>query len=150
MSVTCLERSASKRLGLSFIHEPRGNPAPLLHRTLHPARRDALLDAGEGWYETEIKIGEQHFQQDGFIYAGVQATMADHSAGTAAATLIGPGHYVLTVEFKINFLRPAEGDKLRCGAEVLKPGKTLTVVESSVFTEKLISKASMTLAVLNK
>ncbi len=109
-----------------------------------------LLDAGEGWCETEIEIGQQHEQQDGFIHAGVQATMADHSAGTAAATLIRPGQYVLTVEFKINLLRPAKGKQLRCRAEVLRPGKTLTVVESSLLTEKLVSKATVTIAVLDK
>lgn len=74
--------------------------------------------------------------------------MADHTAGSAASTLIQPGQYVLTVEFKINLLRPAAGAKLRCKAQVLKPGKTLSIVESEVFTNKLVSKATLTLAVL--
>lgn len=80
----------------------------------------------------------------------VPVLMADHSAGTAAATLIQPGQYVLTVEFKINLLRPAKGERLRCRAEVLKPGKTLLVVESALFTGKLVSKATVTLAILDK
>ncbi|WP_169730682.1 PaaI family thioesterase [Calidithermus chliarophilus] len=104
---------------------------------------------GEGWCQTELEVGEQHQQQDGFVHAGVQATMADHSAGTAA-TLIGPGQYVLTVEFKINLLRPARGERLNCRVQVLKPGKSLIVVESEVYTQKLVSKATVTVAVLEK
>lgn len=107
-----------------------------------------LVDVGQGWCETEIEIEQHHHQQDGFIHAGVQATMADHTAGSAASTLIQPGQYVLTVEFKINLLRPAKGTKLGCKARVLKPGKTLSIVESEVFTDKLVSKATVTLAVL--
>ncbi|MBI5811710.1 MAG: PaaI family thioesterase [Meiothermus silvanus] len=109
-----------------------------------------LLEAGEGWCESEIEIQAHHQQQDSFIHAAVQATMADHTAGSAAATLIRPGQYVLTVEFKINLLRPAQGQRLRCKAEVLKPGKTLSIVESSLFTDKLVSKATVTLAILEK
>lgn len=64
-----------------------------LYQTAHFIRHLGmrLVDAGEGWCQTELEVGEQHQQQDGFIHAGVQATMADHSAGTAAATLIRPG-----------------------------------------------------------
>ncbi|HEU4741239.1 MAG TPA: PaaI family thioesterase [Meiothermus sp.] len=109
-----------------------------------------LLNAGEGWCETEIEVQAHHQQQDGFIHAGVLATMADHTAGSAAATLIRPGQYVLTVEFKINLLRPARGQRLRCRAEVLKPGKTLSVVESSLSTDRLVAKATVTLAILEK
>lgn len=109
-----------------------------------------LLDIGEGWCETEIEIEGHHHQQDGFIHAGVQATMADHTAGSAASTLIQPGQYVLTVEFKINLLRPAKGERLRCRAEVLKAGRSLSVVESKVFTDKLVSTATVTLMVMEK
>jgi len=57
------------------------------------------------------------------------------------------------VEFKINLLRPAKGESLRCRAKVLKPGKTISVAESEVYAvadgkETLVSKATITLAVL--
>jgi len=110
-----------------------------------------LDDLGPGWCETHIEILPKHQQQDGYIHAGVQATLADHTAGGAAGTLVPAGYLVLSAEFKINFLRPAIGERLRCRAEVLKAGKTLSVAESEVYAvrdgeEKLVSKAIITLA----
>ncbi len=62
---------------------------------------------------------------------------------------------VLTVEFKINLLRPARGTSLFCRAEVLKPGRRLTIVESEVFavqgdSRTLTAKGTFTLALLPK
>jgi len=110
-----------------------------------------LDNLGPGWCETHIEILPKHQQQDGYIHAGVQATLADHTAGGAAGTLVPAGYLVLSAEFKINFLRPAIGERLRCRAEVLKAGKTLSVAESEVYAvrdgeEKLVSKAIITLA----
>ena len=114
-----------------------------------------LVSVGAGNCETELAIGPDHLQQDGFVHAGVQATMADHSAGGAAATLAAPDQFVLTAEFKINLLRAARGKMLRCKSKVLKPGSQLTVVESEVFCEtgddsKLVSKATATIALVSK
>lgn len=114
-----------------------------------------LHDLGPGWCETRLEVQPKHLQQDRFIHAGVQATMADHTAGAAAGTLAKEGQLVLTVEFKINLLRPAMGQALRCRANVLKPGRTLTVAESEVWAaegdeEKLVAKATVTLAVVNR
>ena len=65
------------------------------------------------------------------------------------------GNQVLTVEFKINLLRPAQGDRLRCRAKVLRAGRTIIVSESEVFavkdgSEKMTAKATVTLAVVRK
>ncbi|MFW6346574.1 MAG: PaaI family thioesterase [Halomonas sp.] len=101
---------------------------------------------------TRLAVRHDHQQQDGFVHAGVQATLADHTAGAAGATLIPAGAIVLTAEFKINLLRPALGPELRCVGRVLKPGRTLIVVESEVFGgqggEALVAKATVTLAVV--
>jgi len=112
-----------------------------------------LVEIGEGCCTTQLPVARRHLQQDGFVHAGVQATMADHSAGAAAATLIGPGQIVLTSEFKIHLLRAARGQRMVCRSEVLKPGRMISVVESEVFTidggvERLVAKAMVSIAVV--
>jgi uncharacterized protein (TIGR00369 family) len=114
-----------------------------------------LVDAGPGWCETELDVLPRHFQHHEYVHAGVQATMADHTAGAAATTLVGEHEYVLSAEFKINFLRPARGQQLRCRSQVLKPGRTLIVVESEILAgdreqSTLIAKAMFTMAILAK
>lgn len=110
----------------------------------------------EGSCTTSITLQEHHLQQDGFVHAGVQATLADHTAGTAAVTLIPDGQMVLTAEFKINLLKAAKGERLLCKSQVLKPGRMLSVVESEVFiqsgtdTPLMVAKATVTLAVIDK
>jgi uncharacterized protein (TIGR00369 family) len=108
---------------------------------------------GSGTCETKLDVEPRHLQQDGFVHAGVQATMADHTAGGAAATMIEPDHIVLTVEFKINLLRAAKGEQLTCQAKVLKPGSRLIIVESEVQcvndgTAILVSKTTASMAVV--
>ncbi|MGA6993418.1 MAG: PaaI family thioesterase [Candidatus Deferrimicrobiaceae bacterium] len=112
-----------------------------------------LNDLGAGWCESALEVLPKHLQQDGYVHAGVQATMADHTAGGAAGTLASEGEIILTVEFKINFLRPALGERLRCRAAVLRQGRTLNVAESEVYAqcdgnEKLVAKAMVTLALV--
>jgi uncharacterized protein (TIGR00369 family) len=114
-----------------------------------------LVEVGAGWVETRLMIQPRHLQQHDFIHAGVQATIADHSAGAAAGSLCAEDETILTAEFKINLLRAAKGEMLRCHAEVLKPGRMLTVAESEVYTlsggkETLVSKATVTLAVIKQ
>jgi uncharacterized protein (TIGR00369 family) len=112
-----------------------------------------LVALGEGTCTTSLDLEERHLQQDGFVHAGVQATVADHTAGTAGATLIPAGRAVLSIEFKINLLRPAVGERLVCRAQVLRGGKSVSVVESEVHAvsggrESLVSKATVTLAIV--
>ena len=109
-----------------------------------------LMDVGPGWCETRLVAAPRHWQQNGFIHAGVQAAMADHTGGAAAATLMAANQAVLTVEFKINLLRPAVGEELRCRGEVVKAGQRITFVESAVYAlhngeSKLVSKLAATM-----
>jgi len=112
-----------------------------------------LAGCGPGWCESRLEVQNYHRQQDRLVHAGVIATLADHSAGGAAGTLMAPEEIVLTVEFKINLLRPGKGRELRCRAQVIKPGRRFSIAESEVFAadqagEKLIAKALVTLAVV--
>lgn len=82
-----------------------------------------------------LPIRPEHLQQDGFVHAGVQATLADHACGTAAASCMQDGERVLSIEFKLNLLKPARGDTLRAVARVIRAGRRVTVVEADVFCE---------------
>ena len=71
-------------------------------------------------------------QQHGYVHAGIITTIADSACGYAAYTLMPPGSDVLAVEFKVNLLRPAKGETFVARAEVVKSGRTLTVVRADV------------------
>ena len=110
----------------------------------------SLVSLEYGRAESRLKITGAHSQQDGFAHAGVMATMADHTAGYAAFSIVTEDYRILTLEFKINFLRPATGDGLVCRARVVKEGKNILVADSEVFSqgnggEKLVAKALVTL-----
>jgi uncharacterized protein (TIGR00369 family) len=103
-----------------------------------------------GIFESRLKICPVHHQQDGFVHAGVIATMADHTAGYAAFTTVSDQYRILTIEFKINYFKPAVGELMICRSKVINNGKKIKVSESEVFSvsggqEKLISKAMVTL-----
>ena len=72
-------------------------------------------------------------QQHGYMHAGVVTAIADSACGYAAYSLMPPNSEVLSVEFKVNLLRPAKGNEFLAVAEVVKSGKTLTVVRADVF-----------------
>ena len=72
-------------------------------------------------------------QQHGYLHAGIVTTIADSACGYAAYSLMPPNSEVLSVEFKVNLLRPAKGETFSAVAEVVKSGKTLTVVRADVF-----------------
>jgi uncharacterized protein (TIGR00369 family) len=72
-------------------------------------------------------------QQHGYLHAGIVTTIADSACGYAAYSLMPPKSDVLSVEFKVNMLRPAKGETFTALAEVIKAGKTLTVVRADVF-----------------
>jgi len=75
-------------------------------------------------------------QQHGFVHGGVVGMIADSAAGYAAMTLVSPAASVLTVEFKINLVAPADGEKLIARGQVVRPGRTLIVSKAEVFAVK--------------
>jgi uncharacterized protein (TIGR00369 family) len=75
-------------------------------------------------------------QQHGFFHAGVTSTIADSAGGYAGYTLFPAASSVLTVEYKINLLAPADGERLVATGRVRKPGRTLTVCDLEVVAMK--------------
>jgi uncharacterized protein (TIGR00369 family) len=111
-----------------------------------------LTSCGTGWCETRVNGTPILRQQHGFFHAGALMTLADHTCGGAAASMVPEGRDVITVESKITFLRPASGQNLICRAEVLRAGRNLIFVEAMVSVESekgltLVFKASSTLAI---
>lgn len=86
-----------------------------------------------GVVEISLPYRRDLTQQDGYLHAGIITTIADSAAGYAAYSLMPAGSGVLSVEFKVNLLRPAQGEQFVARAEVIKPGKTLTVVRADVW-----------------
>jgi uncharacterized protein (TIGR00369 family) len=83
-------------------------------------------------------------QQHGFLHAGVLATVMDSACGYAAFTLMPADAAVLSIEFKINLLSPAQGERFAIRARVVRAGKTITVCQADAFaiaggSEKLVA-----------
>jgi len=85
-----------------------------------------------GLVEISLPFRKDLTQQHGYLHAGIVTTIADSACGYAAFSLMPAGSGVLSVEFKVNLLRPAEGTHFVARAEVIKAGRTLTVVRADV------------------
>jgi uncharacterized protein (TIGR00369 family) len=75
-------------------------------------------------------------QQHGFVHGGVVGMIADSAAGYAAMTMVPASASVLTVEYKMNLVAPAAGEKLIARGQVVRPGRTLIVTKAEVFAVK--------------
>ena len=92
-----------------------------------------LASIEPGTVEIALPFRADLTQQDGYLHAGVVTTIADSACGYAAFSLMPAGSSVLSVEFKVNLLRPARGESFIARAEVIKAGRTLSVVRADVF-----------------
>ncbi len=123
------QQRAMKTLGISIVR-------------LEPGEVDLAMD-----YSAEFT------QQHGFIHAGIITAGLDNACGIAAFTLMPAGSGILTVEFKTNLLAPARGERFVFRANVVKPGRTLTICEARAYAghdgvETLIATMSGTLMAL--
>ena len=75
-------------------------------------------------------------QQHGFVHGGVVGMIADSAAGYAAMTMVPASASVLTVEYKMNLVAPADGERLIARGRVVRPGRTLIVTQGEVFAVK--------------
>jgi len=143
--------------------EPRFEPKdPLYAERVRAsfARQDAMKTIGAtlesvepGIVVIEMPWAQALTQQHGFLHAGMVATGLDSACGYAGFSLMPSDAAVLTVEYKINLLAPAQGQRFRMVGEVVKPGRTLTNVEGKAYAidgdrEKLIATMNATLMAL--
>jgi uncharacterized protein (TIGR00369 family) len=108
----------------------------------------AKVEPGLVWIE--LPWARALTQQHGFLHAGMVATALDSACGYAGFSLMPQDAAVLTIEYKINLLAPAKGERFRMEGLVIKPGRTVTVAEGKAFAidagrEKLIATMGCTL-----
>lgn len=113
-----------------------------------------LIKTEPGFCEIHVPYNINITQQHSFFHAGIVGTVADNAAGYAAYSLMDKHSSILTVEFKLNLISPADGALLIGRSHVLKYGKTLTVCRSDVFVvkdgvEKLCAASQSTLIELH-
>ena len=111
-----------------------------------------LLEVEKGQVRISCDFSEGLTQQHGFFHAGVLTSIVDSACGYAALTLMPPDKEVLSVEFKINFLKPANTHKVIAKGTVLQSGKTLTVCEGYVYDEtetKLLARMTATMMAIS-
>lgn len=109
-----------------------------------------LVSVEPGRVVIELPWAEALAQQHGFLHAGMVATALDSACGYAGFSLMHPDAAVLTIEYKINLMAPAKGERFRMEGAVVKPGRTITVAEGKAYAidggrEKLIATMSATL-----
>ncbi len=102
----------------------------------------------------ELPVRDDLGQQHGFVHGGVVGMIADSAGGYSAFTLMPADASVLTVEYKLNMLAPAQGERLIAVGSVLKPGRTLSIVRADVYAvasgkETLIAAMQQTLMVMH-
>ncbi len=110
--------------------------ASFAHQSLNRLIGAALTGVAPGEVEITLPFREELGQQHGFVHGGVVAAIVDSACGYAALTLTPPDAEVLTVEFKINFLAPAQGDRVIARGRVTRSGRTLSVCAGDVFASK--------------
>ncbi|MRD49532.1 hotdog fold thioesterase [Caenimonas koreensis DSM 17982] len=120
-------------------------------------RQDAMKTIGAtltkvepGVVHIELRWAQALTQQHGFLHAGMLATALDSACGYCAFTLMPVEAAVLTIEYKINLLAPAKGERFRMEGVVIKPGRTVTVAEGRAYAidagkQKLIATMGCTL-----
>jgi uncharacterized protein (TIGR00369 family) len=91
-----------------------------------------LVDVAPGRVVIELDFGLHLTQQQGMFHGGAIGAIGDSAAGYAALSLMPPESEVVTVEYKINFARPARGSRLIAHGEVVRAGRTLTVARAQV------------------
>lgn len=115
--------------------------------------RASLSVVEHGLVEIHLPHWEGIEQQHGFVHGGVVGMVADSAAGYAAMTVVPAGASVLSVEYKLNLMAPANGEQLIARGTVVRPGKTIVVTQAEILTvtsgqEKLCALMQQTIMVM--
>jgi uncharacterized protein (TIGR00369 family) len=110
----------------------------------------SIADVRPGQVVIELPYAAHLTQQHGFLHGGILGAALDSACGYAGSTLMSAEVGVLSIEYKINFLAPAKGQRFRMVGTVVKPGRTISVVEGRAFAiegerEKLVATMQTTL-----
>lgn len=120
-------------------HEPRNPDWEATVRTSFARQKVMNLIGAEmgalapGHCEIRLPFRDDLTQQNGYFHAGITGTIVDSAGGYAGLTLMPAGAEVLTVEFKLNLLAPADGDLLVAEGQVLKSGRNLVITRGEVY-----------------
>lgn len=108
-------------------------------------------EVAEGRSVLRLSLAPLHLNVHGIVHGGVPFTLADTAMGAAVHSRLAPGQACVTVEIKISFFKPAQGDELVAVARVVHLGRTLAHVEADVHAgERLIARATGTFAVIDR
>ena len=155
--------ASSKRLPGSSFNMPRFEPRdPEFESKVRFsfAKQAAMQTLGAvmvkiepGQVEIEMPFQAHLTQQHGFIHGGIVTSILDSACWYAAFSLSAPDSAVLTVEYKVNFMAPAKGERLVSRGQVLRPGASITVCKGDVVAydggeEKLVTTMLMTMMIL--
>ena len=91
-----------------------------------------VVEAGEGFCTIEVPFSDGATQQERYFHGAVIGAVGDNAGGYAALTVAPPDREVLTVEYKVNFLAPARGERLVARGEVVTAGRRLFVCRAEV------------------
>jgi uncharacterized protein (TIGR00369 family) len=94
-----------------------------------------LVDVRPGYCAIAVTPRPEIAQQHGYVHAGIVAAIVDSAGGYAGYTLFPEDSSVLTVEFKLNLLAPAAGERLVAEGHVVKAGRTLAITRGEVYSE---------------
>ena len=140
---TPADPSAAARVRASFERQPA---MALIHATLPVVERGRTEIHLPHWAGIE--------QQHGFVHGGIVGMIADSAAGYAAMSILPADASVLTVEYKMNLVAPADGEQLIARGKVVRPGRTLIVTQAEVYAlkggqEKLCALMQQTIMVMH-
>jgi len=96
----------------------------------------AISEVAPGYCAIAVAPRSELSQQHGYVHAGIVSAIVDSAGGYAGFTLFPEDASVLTVEFKLNLVAPAKGERIVAEGFVVKPGRTLAITRGEVYAEE--------------